>query len=293
MMERLHDETTAFFSRLDGGGAFREDRWDRPGGGGGVARVLADGRDVREGGDQPLGGERACCRPARRSGWARGVDAARMPQFYATGMSLVVAPAQPDGADRAPQRALLRPHRRRTGRTLDVWLGGGTDLTPDLSRSPRTRRTSIARSRPSATGTTPSFYPRFKSWCDHYFVNTHRGDERRGIGGIFFDNLRDGDERLDRSTSSSRSCSTSGGCAADGVRADRRAPARTSLWRAGAAVPARAAGPVRRVQPGARPGHDVRAPDQRPDRERAHEPSAAGRMGVRAGVRAGDRSRRS
>jgi coproporphyrinogen III oxidase len=27
-------------------------------------------------------------------------------------------------------------------------------------------------------------------------VNTHRGDERRGIGGIFFDNLRDGESGL-------------------------------------------------------------------------------------------------
>jgi coproporphyrinogen III oxidase len=27
-------------------------------------------------------------------------------------------------------------------------------------------------------------------------VNTHRGDERRGVGGIFFDNLRDGEGGL-------------------------------------------------------------------------------------------------
>src|SRR4029078_9013723 len=46
----------------------------------------------------------------------------------------------------------------------------------------------------------PNFYPRFKLWCDHYFVNTHRNDERRGVDGIFFDTLRaaEGELCLDR-----------------------------------------------------------------------------------------------
>jgi coproporphyrinogen III oxidase len=35
------------------------------------------------------------------------------------------------------------------------------------------------------------FYPRFKQNCDDYFQNRHRGGEARGIGGIFFDHLRD------------------------------------------------------------------------------------------------------
>jgi coproporphyrinogen III oxidase len=39
----LHDELTSFFGRLDKGGTFTEDRWERPGGGGGVARVMTDG----------------------------------------------------------------------------------------------------------------------------------------------------------------------------------------------------------------------------------------------------------
>ena len=39
----LHDELTSFFGRLDAGGTFIEDRWERPGGGGGVARVMTDG----------------------------------------------------------------------------------------------------------------------------------------------------------------------------------------------------------------------------------------------------------
>ena len=50
LIERLHDETTAFFVRLDGGGSFREDRWARPGGGGGVGRGLAGGATFEEAG---------------------------------------------------------------------------------------------------------------------------------------------------------------------------------------------------------------------------------------------------
>lgn len=33
-----------------------------------------------------------------------------------------------------------------------------------------------------------SFYLKFKKWCDDYFVIKHR-NERRGVGGIFFDDI--------------------------------------------------------------------------------------------------------
>ena len=50
LIESLHDETTNYFAELDDGGAFREDRWSRPGGGGGVSRVMSDGRTFEKAG---------------------------------------------------------------------------------------------------------------------------------------------------------------------------------------------------------------------------------------------------
>eukprot|EP00951_Prasinocladus_malaysianus_P003229 scaffold22984_cov48-Prasinocladus_malaysianus.AAC.1 len=38
----------------------------------------------------------------------------------------------------------------------------------------------------------PEYYPKFKKWCDEYFLIKHRG-ETRGLGGIFFDDLNDRD----------------------------------------------------------------------------------------------------
>ena len=46
LVAALHDDATRFFSELDGGRALREDHWERPGGGGGVSRVLGDGGSV-------------------------------------------------------------------------------------------------------------------------------------------------------------------------------------------------------------------------------------------------------
>ena len=36
----------------------------------------------------------------------------------------------------------------------------------------------------------PQYYPKFKQWADEYFYCKHR-DQRRGLGGIFFDDLND------------------------------------------------------------------------------------------------------
>jgi coproporphyrinogen III oxidase len=192
-LERLHDETTTFFTRLDGGGCFREDRWDRPGGGGGVARVLTEGSTFEKAGinRSAVSGVLPAA-AAQRLGGRVAADGETL--FYASGVSLVVHP-------RSPMVATVHLNVRyfdltdQDGRRLDAWIGGGTDLTPtypfpeDATHFHRALKAVCDRHH-------HGFYPRFKSWCDHYFVNTHRGDERRGVGGIFFDNLREGESGL-------------------------------------------------------------------------------------------------
>jgi coproporphyrinogen III oxidase len=194
LITRLHDETTAWFTGLDGGGEFQEDRWDRPGGGGGVSRAMSEGRTFEKAGinrsvvEGPIPGA-----AAQRLG--AQVGGAEETGFFVAGMSLVAHPRSP----MVPTVHLNVRYFEITdpsGAVLDCWFGGGTDLTPtwphrdDPVHFHRTLAAMCARHH-------SSFYPRFKSWCDHYFVNLHRGDERRGVGGIFFDHLRPGEAGLD------------------------------------------------------------------------------------------------
>lgn len=191
---RLHDQATELFTGLDQGGSFREDRWDRPEGGGGVSRVLSEGATFEKAGvNRSTVDGVLSAQLAQRLG-ARPVtpDSSR---FFVTGLSLVVHPRSP----MVPTVHLNVRYFEITGplgEPIDAWFGGGTDLTPtypypdDAAHFHRVLKAACDRHQ-------QSFYPRFKTWCDHYFVNLHRGDERRGVGGIFFDNLRAGEGGLD------------------------------------------------------------------------------------------------
>ncbi|HET8624942.1 MAG TPA: oxygen-dependent coproporphyrinogen oxidase [Gemmatimonadales bacterium] len=192
-IERLHDDVTAFVTRLDGGGQFGEDRWDRTGGGGGVTRVLTGGRTFEKAGVNRSAVHGELPPPlAHRLG--AELPAGSGARFFVTGMSTVMHP-------RSPMVPTVHLNVRYfevaapDGAVLDAWIGGGTDLTPtfpfpdDAVHFHRTLAEVCRRHH-------PAFYPRFKRWCDEYFVNIHRGGERRGVGGIFFDNVRAGDGGL-------------------------------------------------------------------------------------------------
>lgn len=192
-MERTHDAITRFLEDADGEARFGEDAWTRPGGGGGVSRALADGAVFEKAGVNRSAVEGTLTPAvAERLGGRVPPDGAA--RFFATGVSVVAHP-------RSPHVPTVHLNVRyfelasADGEVLDAWVGGGTDLTPcyphpeDAVHFHRTLRALCGRH-------SPAFHPRFKAWCDEYFTNTHRAGEARGVGGIFFDNLRAADEGM-------------------------------------------------------------------------------------------------
>ncbi|GJQ69229.1 hypothetical protein Trydic_g6378 [Trypoxylus dichotomus] len=86
-----------------------------------------------------------------------------------------------------PSAAGMMRARVQDGDQVHWWFGGGTDLTPyyldkdDAIHFHKTLKKACDKH-------DKTYYPNFKKWCDDYFNIAHRG-ERRGIGGIFFDDI--------------------------------------------------------------------------------------------------------
>jgi coproporphyrinogen III oxidase len=174
----LQDRIVAELERVDGS-RFKEDRWDRAGGGGGRSRVLADGAVF----------EKAGVNFSDVFGSFSPEFAATLPgdgrEFRATGISLVLHP-------RSPHVPTVHANFRRLQRGSGGWFGGGADLTPYYVRPEDAGHFHRTLKR-ACDAHDPSFHPRFKAWCDDYFTITHRG-EPRGVGGVFFDYLGAGSE---------------------------------------------------------------------------------------------------
>ena len=159
------------------GQSFQKDRWERAGGGGGLTSILSDGGLF----------ERAGVNTS--TVWGELDGDSRDRRFFATGVSMVLHP-------KSPMVPTMHANFRYLTRGDDGWFGGGSDLTPFY---PHREDVIIFHTswKEICDRHDPTYYARFKRWCDEYFYLPHRG-ETRGVGGIFFDDLRDNPEAVFR-----------------------------------------------------------------------------------------------
>jgi coproporphyrinogen III oxidase len=223
----LQNRICAEFEQLDGVAKFQHDTWSRPEGGGGESRVLADGAVFERAGvnfSDVTGARLPPSATAQRPELSgRG--------FRAMGVSLVVHPRNPyaptmhcnvrflvaEAPGEEPARDVISgkgaasaggaapgspaiaspsappaPTSLREGTVSGPiwWFGGGFDLTPYYGFEEDVRHWhGIARDACAPFG--PQVHPKLKQWCDDYFFLKHR-NEPRGVGGLFFDDWREG-----------------------------------------------------------------------------------------------------
>ena len=173
----LQDSIVARLEALDGA-SFIRDEWKRPEGGGGISRLLEDGKLLERGG---VGFSHVSGTKLPPSATAHRPEIAGRP-WEAMGVSLVFHP-------RNPYVPTVHMNVRFFAAGDVWWFGGGMDLTPyypfdeDCVHFHRANRDALSR--------WPGLHARFKKQCDDYFFLRHR-NEPRGIGGTFFDDFSDG-----------------------------------------------------------------------------------------------------
>lgn len=186
------EEISAWFRQLqlhicteleaeDGKAKFVEDAWERPGGGGGKTRVIQHGNMFEKGG---VNFSAVHGKLAENIVKALGISC---DEFFATGVSIVIHPINP-----------FVPIIHMNVRYFELsdgtyWFGGGIDLTPHyVQKEDATFFHSQLKS--SCDKFDLNYYPTFKKWADDYFYIKHR-KETRGIGGIFFDRLKEDESK--------------------------------------------------------------------------------------------------
>ena len=185
-IQDLQNSICAALEQIDGKAKFAEDKWERAEGGGGFSRIISNGNIFEKGGVNISIVHGELPRAMQ--------DAFKVNEsnFFAAGLSLVIHPANPFVPTVHANWRYFELYDKNENK-IDSWFGGGTDLTPyylfeeDAKHFHQQLKVAIA---PFGT----DLYPKYKKHCDEYFVNKHRNNEARGIGGVFYDYLRPNDE---------------------------------------------------------------------------------------------------
>jgi len=149
----LQDRICVSLEELDGSARFREDRWEREGGGGGRTRILTGGSVFEKAGVNFSQVHGELSEEFARQIPGEGRD------FSATGMSLVLH-------SQNPMVPAVHANFRFLTKGAKEWFGGGADLTPyypyreDVMHFHRVWK-QVCDRHPAVAD-----YPRLKKWCD-------------------------------------------------------------------------------------------------------------------------------
>ena len=174
---QLQDRICNNLEAIDGKSQFIEDKWDRNEGGGGRTRIIQQGGVIEKGGVAFSKVHGTVTEAMQKQLGIEGTS------FFATGVSIVLHPEN-------PHVPIIHMNVRYFELNTGVyWFGGGIDLTPHfiIDNQAKQFHEGLATICNKYDAT---FYPTFKNWADDYFFIPHR-NETRGIGGIFFDHLKE------------------------------------------------------------------------------------------------------
>ena len=173
----VHDSISAFLAEQDGK-RYREDKWDFDRGtGGGVTRIWENANLIEKGGVNFSAIHGASLPQAAATAFK--IEAGT--PYFATGVSLVIHPHN-------PHVPTIHMNIRYFEAGAMWWFGGGIDLTP--YQPVREEVVAFHRGLKDLCEGCGEDYEKHKKTCDDYFYIKHRG-EMRGVGGIFFDHLRE------------------------------------------------------------------------------------------------------
>lgn len=197
-IQSLQLEICDILETIDGKAYFRQDIWQHPEGGGGRTHVIEDGNVFEKGGvNTSVIHAKIPDLLAHKKKLSGGY-------FTAAGISIVIHPLNPFVPTIHANFRYFELYDKK-GNVNDCWFGGGADLTPyylDLCDGKHFHQVFKEACDPFGH----DLYPLLKKKCDEYFVNKHRNNEMRGIGGIFYDDLSpDGGKDLSELFAFSRS----------------------------------------------------------------------------------------
>lgn len=198
-IHELQDHICRSLEQCDGRGRFLEEIWEREGGGGGNTRLLSGGDVFEKGGVNTSVVYGNVSEKMRKD---LNIDGNK---WFACGLSLVIHPLNPYVPTVHCNYRMFELYDEIDNVT-DRWFGGGTDLTPYYLFEEDARHFHQTYKN-VCDDFDKSFYGKFKKYCDDYFVNEHRNNERRGIGGIFYDHQKpDADKNFDFWLNFSKKC---------------------------------------------------------------------------------------